>query len=96
MVCFAEPFSLYAICYAIDQQEIEMSELSPLRHIFRAYTRHRPDGTFSAHVSHTVENRPDIVEKIHDVGVAGTEQEAIDEAHAFVAKYVSDRSEYSE
>jgi hypothetical protein len=73
-----------------------MSEPSPPRHIFRAYTRHRPDGTFSAHVSHTVENRPDIAEKIHDIGVAGTEQEAIDEAHAFVAKYVADHSEYSE
>ena len=64
----------------------------PQRHIFKAYATRLPDGTFSGHVSHTVENRPDIAEKIHDVGVAGTEQEALDEAHAFVAKYVSEHS----
>lgn len=73
-----------------------MTDLSALRHIFKAYTTKRPDGTFSAHVLHTVEGRPDIAEKIHNIGVAGTEQEALDEAHAFIAKYVSGHSEYTE
>jgi hypothetical protein len=69
-----------------------MSAHPPPRHIFKAYARRLPDGTFSGHVSHTVENRPDIAEKIHDIGIAGTEQEALDEAHAFVARYVAEHS----
>jgi len=69
-----------------------MSERPPPRHIFKAYTTRLSDGTFSGHVLHTVENRPDIPEKVHDVGIAGTEQEALDEAHAFVARYVSEHS----
>lgn len=69
-----------------------MTAQSPPRHIFKAYTKRLADGTFSGHVSHTLENRPDVAEEIHDVGVAGTEQEALDEAHAFVARYVSEHS----
>ncbi|GGI53323.1 hypothetical protein [Oxalicibacterium solurbis] len=61
-----------------------------LRHVFRAYATERPDGTFSGHVSHTVEGRPDIVERIHDTGVVGTEVEALDEAHAFIARYIDE------
>lgn len=64
-----------------------------LRHVFKAYANKLADGTFSSHVSHTVEGRPDITEQIHDVCVAGTEQEALDEAHAFVAKYVAEHTE---
>ena len=69
-----------------------MNELSSraLRHVFRPYATERPDGTFSGHVSHTVEGRPDIAERIHDTGVAGTEMEALDEAHAFIARYVDE------
>jgi hypothetical protein len=70
-----------------------MSELSSPRHIFKAYTTHRPDGTFSAHVVHTIEGRSDVAEKVHDIGIAGTEQEALDEAHAFVARYVSEHAD---
>jgi hypothetical protein len=76
-------------------KESVMSEPSPPQHIFKAYATQLPNGMFSAHVSHKVENRPNVVEKIHDVGIAGTEREALDEAHAFIARYVSDHSEYS-
>ena len=77
-------------------KEIVMRDLPPSRHIFKAYTTKRRDGMFSAHVLHTVEGRPDIEEKIHDIGIAGTEHEALDEAHAFIAKYVGEHSEYSD
>jgi hypothetical protein len=96
LLSFLEPFLLCAISVGINAQEIGMSEASPLRHIFKAYANKLPDGTFSSHVSHSVEGRPDIAERIHDVCIVGTEQEALDEAHAFVAKYVAEHSEYSE
>lgn len=72
-----------------------MSEFlpQPLRHIFRAYTSKRGDGTFSSHVSHTIEGRPEIPERIYDVGITGTEHEALDEAHAFIARYVAEHPE---
>lgn len=60
------------------------------RHIFRPYATERPDGTFSGHVSHTMEGQPDIPERIHDTGIAGTEAEALDEAHAFIARYIDE------
>lgn len=74
-----------------------MSEFlpEPLRHIFKACVRRRPDGTFSSHVSHTIEDKPDIAEQIYDIAVAGTEHEALDEAHAFVARYVAEHPEVS-
>ncbi len=74
-----------------------MSEFhpEPLRHIFRPYVTRHANGTFSSHVSHTVQGHADIAEQIHDVGIAGTEGEALDEAHAFIARYVAEHPEHS-
>lgn len=72
-----------------------MSEFSPepLRHVFKAYATERKDGSFVGHVSHVIEGAPDTAEKIYDTGTAGTEHEALDEAHAFIARYVADHPE---
>lgn len=75
-----------------------MSEFStqPLRHIFKAYATQLKDGTYSGHVSHAIEGQPEIAEKIYDTGIVGTQHEALDEAHAFIARYVADHPEGSE
>jgi hypothetical protein len=87
---FPNLFSFLPSVTTSDRKEKTMTALTSPRHVFKAYTTHQPDGTFSAHVLHTIEGRPDIKEKIHDIGIAGTEQEALDEAHAFVARYVAE------
>ena len=68
-----------------------MSEFSPerLRHVFKAYASKLKDGTFSGHVSHSIEREPGTAERIYDTGIVGTEREALDEAHAFIARYVA-------
>lgn len=72
-----------------------MSEFSPesLRHVFKAYVTKRKDGTYSGHVSHTIEGVRNAAEKIYDTGTVGTEREALEEAHAFIARYVADHPE---
>jgi hypothetical protein len=72
-----------------------MNEFSPepLRHVFKAYATENEDGSFVGHVSHLIEGVPDTAEKIYDTGTAGTEQEALDEAHAYIAKYVAEHPE---
>ena len=72
-----------------------MSEFSPepQRHVFKAYATKLKDGTFSGHVSHAIEGEPSASEKIYDTGTVGTEREALDEAHAFIARYVADHPE---
>ncbi len=72
-----------------------MSEFSPeaLRHVFKAYATKLKDGTFSAHVSHSIEGEPGMAARIYDTGIVGTEREALDEAHAFIARYVADHPE---
>ncbi len=72
-----------------------MREFSPKprRHVFRAYATRLKDGTFSGHVSHSLEGEPTEVEKIYNTGIVGTEREALDEAHAFIARYVADHPE---
>lgn len=34
-----------------------------------------------------------MAERIYDAGIVGTECEALDEAHAFIARYVADHPE---
>lgn len=72
-----------------------MSEFlpEPQRHVFKAYATQLKDGTFSGHVSHSIEGEPATAEKIYDTGTVGTEREALDEAHAFIARYVADHPE---
>lgn len=72
-----------------------MSEFSPepQRHVFKAYATQLKDGMFSGHVSHSIEGESDAAEKIYDTGIVGTEHEALDEAHAFIARYVADHPE---
>ncbi|MFC7299756.1 hypothetical protein [Herminiimonas aquatilis] len=72
-----------------------MREFSPKppRHMFKAYATRLEDGTFSGHVSHSLESDPTAAERIYDTGIVGTEREALDEAHAFIARYVADHPE---
>ncbi len=72
-----------------------MSEFfpEPQRHVFKAYATKLKDGTFSGHVSHSIEGTSAVAEKIYDTGIVGTEREALDEAHAFIARYVADHPE---
>lgn len=72
-----------------------MSEFlrEPRRHVFKAYTTKLKDGTFSGHVSHAIEGESGGVKRIYDTGTVGTEREALDEAHAFIARYVADHPE---
>jgi len=72
-----------------------MSEFSPepQRHVFKAYANQLKDGTFSGHVSHLIEGESASAEKIYDTSTVGTEREALDEAHAFIARYVADHPE---
>lgn len=74
-----------------------MSEFSSgsLRHVFKAYATRQKDGTFSGHVSHAIEGVRNTSERIYDTGVVGTEREALDEAHAFIARYVASHPEGS-
>jgi len=72
-----------------------MSEFLPeaQRHVFKAYASSLKDGTFSGHVSHSIQGESAEAERIYDTGIVGTEREALDEAHAFIAKYVADHPE---
>lgn len=72
-----------------------MSEFSPEtpRHVFKAYVTELKDGTFSGHVSHAIEGGASSAQRIYDTGTVGTEREALDEAHAFIARYVADHPE---
>lgn len=61
----------------------------PRRHVFKAYATKLKDGTFSGHVSDSIEGEHGSVKKIYDTGIVGTEREALDEAHAFIVRYVA-------
>lgn len=58
--------------------------------IFSIFARKLPDGTFSGHVSHKIEGAPAEKDKIYDVGISGTEREALEEAHAFASRYIAE------
>ncbi|WP_394780283.1 hypothetical protein [Undibacterium sp.] len=61
------------------------------RNIFSVYATRQADGTYTGHVRHQIEGSPD-KENIYDAGTSGTEKEALEEAHAFAAKYISDHN----
>ena len=58
--------------------------------IFSIFARKLPDGTFSGHVSHKIEGASAEKEKIYDVCISGTEKEALEEAHAYASRYISE------
>ncbi len=72
-----------------------MNEFSPepKRHVFKAYATELKDGTFSGHVFHSIEGESVGEELIFDTGTVSAEREALDEVHAFIARYVADHPE---
>ena len=72
-----------------------MNEFSPEspHHVFKAYANSLKDGRFPSHVSHVIQGESAGAERIDEAGIVGTEREFLDEAHAFIAKYVADHSE---
>jgi hypothetical protein len=57
---------------------------------FSIFAKRLPDGTYSGHVSHKIEGSSVEKEKIYDVCISGTEKEALEEAHAYASRYISE------
>ncbi|GGC69551.1 hypothetical protein [Undibacterium terreum] len=59
--------------------------------IFSIYASRQADGTYLGHVRHQIEGRPEM-DRVYDSGVSGTEKEALEEAHAYAAKYIAEHN----
>jgi hypothetical protein len=67
--------------------------ISPERiNVFSVFARKLPDGSYSGHVSHKIQGAAADHEKIYDVCVAGTEKEALEEAHAYASRYIAEHN----
>ncbi|MES2071111.1 MAG: hypothetical protein V4488_12235 [Pseudomonadota bacterium] len=59
------------------------------RNIFSIYATRQADGRFVGHVRHQLEGQPDS-DRVYDTGISDTENEALEEAHAYAAKYIAE------
>ncbi len=58
------------------------------RNIFSIFATRQTDGRYTGHVRHQIEGQPD-KDSIYDAGHFSTEKEALEEAHAYAAKYIA-------
>ena len=59
--------------------------------IFSIYASRQADGTYLGHVRHQIEGQPEL-ERVYESGTSSTEKEALEEAHAYAAKYIAEHN----